>query len=191
METSDFDTYPGDSVKLKPMQRDSQGLWPRFKFVLFILVNVIIALLGAAISETAIGSLFHPHSLSGVLWKEYALSVGCAAFLGFAVRRVWKTSAANWTWILPSLWFLLRFIPALIATGDQSVLAHNVGTAYQFSGLGCANGMALECRNFFVFTLPFLRAVAYSVAAGLSAWFDSHGSESTTSALEDVRAQAN
>src|SRR4051794_21212796 len=119
------------------MRQDSQGLWLRFKFVLLILVNVAIALLGTAISETAIGSFFHPHSLSEVLWKEYALSVGCAACLGFAVRRIWKTSAAKWTWILPSFWFLIRVIMALLATSNQNVLANHEGISYQFSGLGC------------------------------------------------------
>ena len=171
------------------MQRDSQGLWPRFKFVLFILVNVLIALIGTAVSETAIGSFFHPHSLSGVLWKEYALSMSCAVLLGFAVRRVWKTSAAKWTWMLPSLWFLIRVVPVLRATGSPSVLAHHNGISYQFSGLGCENGSgALECRNFFVFTIPFIRAVAYSIGAGLSALLDP---QATTSALDDARAEAN
>jgi len=174
------------------MQQDSQGFLARFKFVLFVLVNVLIALLGTAIAETAIGNFVHPHSLSGVLWKEYSLSIGCAACLGFSLRRIWKTSAAVWAWLLPCLWFCIRIIPALLSSSNQSVLSANGGVLYQFSGQGCENGIgALECRNFFVFTIPFVRAAAYSVGAMLSAWIDPACSNSTATTLDKASAQTN
>ena len=161
-----IDIYLSRCVKLQPMQQDSRTLPARFKFISFVVANVVIALLGTAISATAVGKLIRAHSLSGVLWKEWALSLVCAFFLGFAVRRLWNTSAAKWTWILPSLWFLFRLVPVLLSSGNQSVLAHKNGIWFQLSGLGCEFGMrALDCLNFFVFTIPFIRAVAYSLGA--------------------------
>src|SRR5690349_24644756 len=101
------------------MQKDSHVFWARFKFVLFVLVNVLIALFGTALGETAIGSIVHPRSISGVLWKEYALSLGCAGSLGFLIRRIWKTSSAAWTWLLPCVWFCLRIVTTLLfSTGS-------------------------------------------------------------------------
>ncbi len=164
----------------------------RLKFSLFVIINVLIALLGTAIAESAIGKFVHPHSLSGVLWKEYALSLGCAACLGFSLRRIWKTSAAMWAWVLPFLWFCIRFIPALLSSSNQSVLGANSGILYRFSGQGCENGIgASECWNFFAFTIPLVRAAAYSVGVVLSGRIDRARTESTTPTLDRVSAQTN
>jgi hypothetical protein len=60
-------------------------------------------------------------------------------------------------------------VPEVLSSTTQSVFAANNGVWYQFSGLGCGNGIrALECRNFFLFTVPFIRGVAYSFGAFIS-----------------------
>lgn len=81
------------------------------------------------------------------------------------VRCVHRVSAAMWVWILPSLWFALRFLPALFASQSHSALIG--GRLWgQFSGAACEGGTrALGCINFFVFTIPFVRGVLYSVGA--------------------------
>jgi hypothetical protein len=173
------------------MQQDWQPLSSRLKFVFFLIVNVVIAIFGTAIFETAVGKLFRPHSLSGWLWKEWTLSIVCAACLGLAVHRIWKTSAAKWTWVLPSFWFLIRIVPALLSTTDHSVLVADNGIWFQFFGLGCSNGFrALQCLNFFVFTIPFVRAVAYSLGSGISGWMDSRSAKTKASGMTDASVSA-
>ncbi len=156
------------------MTGDSPPLLARFKFIFFVLVNVAIALFGTAFFENEIGKLFRSQSLSGILWKEWLLSIVLAGGLGWSVHRLWKTSAVKWAWVLPSLWFLLRIITLLPTTMRQSVITQGNGLWHQISGQGCEFGMrAPECRNWVLFTIPFIRAVTYSIGAGLSEWLDS------------------
>jgi hypothetical protein len=135
-----------------------------------LILHTIVTLLGTAVLETAIGKVFRPHSLEGVLWKEWILSLLCAGFIGFFMWRTWRVAAAMWVWVLPGVWFGLRFVLALFASHSPNLLVGG-GVWGQFSGAACEGGLrALGCRNFFVFTIPFIRGVAYSVGARLSSW---------------------
>jgi hypothetical protein len=63
---------------------------------------------------------------------------------------------AYWTWVLPTLWFGVKF---LLAVGKGSLL-------FQFSGEACVEGVRpIGCINWFVFSIPFIRSVFYSVGA--------------------------
>jgi len=129
------------------------------KFFGLLIVNFVVALIGTAIVETAIGKAFPSHSLSAVLWKEWILSITCGAFIGFWMWHTWHGDAAKWTWVLPAVWFGFK---VLLAIGGGTVW-------FQFSGIGCASGIrSVECRNFFVFTIPFVRCVSYSLGAYVS-----------------------
>ncbi|SRR6266567_5457948 len=129
------------------------------KFFGLLVVHVVVALIGTAILETAIGKVFPAHSLVAVLWKEWILSVACAAFIGFGMWRTWRSDLAKWAWLLTTVWFGLRLI---LAIGSGAVW-------FQFSGSGCGNGIrSVECQNFFVFTIPFIRGVSYSLGAYVS-----------------------
>jgi hypothetical protein len=132
-------------------------------FVGALVLNICIALLGTPLLEAGIGKMFHPHSFAALLWKWWALDFLCAAGLGFSISRLWRSKAAAWTWVLPVLWFALRFVPAALSDGNQSVLVgHSVWS--RFSGSDCISGLpSLGCRTFFLFTLPLVRGVAYSV----------------------------
>jgi hypothetical protein len=164
------------------VQQVSQNPLARFRLIPYVLINLLIALIGTSIAVTTVGRLFRPRSVVGILGTEYALSLLCAACLGFGVRRIWKTPAAQWTWVLPSALLLIRFVSALTAIASQSVLAPSNSLWVQFSGLGCQYGLrSLECRNFFVFTLPFLRAVGYSLGACVPGWVVSRMKETNTS----------
>ena len=147
------------------MQFIPKGLRAKLKFATFIVVHILIALLETAVAETEIGRFLRPHSLSGVLYKAWILNAICALLLEFSIHRLWKNLAAKWTWILPSLWFGLRFLPAFLSAGGH-LFGPGISVWYQVSGLGCENGTrSLECKNFFVFTIPFIRAVTYSFRA--------------------------
>ena len=159
------------------IQRDLPRLTAGLRFVAFIAANLLFALIGTAIFETTAGKFFQPRTLTEILWKEWTLSVVCASFLGFGVHRGWKNAAAKWTWILPSLWFLIRFVPALLSGASKSVFGFqypNTSLWFQFSGLGCKEGSrALGCMNFLIFTIPLIRGFAYSFGSYLSARMDS------------------
>ena len=129
------------------------------RFCGLLLLNLAVALFGTAILDTTVGKLIPTHSINAVLWKEWTLSIICAAFIGFGMWWRWRSRAVKWTWVLTSLWFALRFLPA-IGSGDL---------LFQFSGTGCRDGIAaLGCRTFFVFTIPFIRGIAYSLGAYVS-----------------------
>jgi len=133
-----------------------------------LILHTIVALLGTAVLETAIGQAFRPHSIAAVLWKEWTLSLLCAGFIGFFMWRTWRGSAAKWVWVLPGVWFGLWLVLALSASHSPSVLVGG-GLWDQFSGAACDGGLrASGCRNFLVFTIPFVRGVAYSIGAGFS-----------------------
>jgi len=138
------------------------------RFCVWLILHTMVAILGTAVLDTAFGKAFHPYSLAAILWKEWILSLACAAFIGFFMWRTWRVSAAMWVWVLPGFWFALRFLPALFASPQHSVLAGG-GLWRQFSGAACDGGTrALGCLNFLVFTIPFVRGVLYSVGALLA-----------------------
>ncbi|HEU5453230.1 MAG TPA: hypothetical protein VFU76_14645, partial [Terriglobales bacterium] len=114
------------------------------KFCALLLVNVVVALIGSAIAERAIVRLIPTHSIVGVVQREWALSIVCAALSGVGMWRTWRSSSTTWAWTLPAAWFALRFV---FAIGGGRLW-------FQFSGTGCENSLsAVECRNFFLFTV--------------------------------------
>jgi hypothetical protein len=127
------------------------------RFVGFLMVHTVIAIIGTAIVEHAIWSVVPAQSVVGILWKECILSTICATSIGFGVRRIWQTSAAKRSWILPAVWFTFGF---LTSHGDV------------WGGIfGLHSGSALvapDTKSFLVFTVPLLRAAFYSVGASVS-----------------------
>jgi hypothetical protein len=63
------------------------------KFGRLLVINVVVAIIGPAILETAIGRVFPAHSLVTVLWKEWILSITCAASIGFWMWHMWRSDA--------------------------------------------------------------------------------------------------
>ena len=126
------------------------------RFAGFLIVHTVIALIGTAIVEHAIWRLVPAHSVVGILWKECILSAICATSIGFGISRIWRTSAANWAWVLPAVWFIFGF---LTSRGDV------------WGGLFSLHSdvlVAPDTRSFFVFTVPLLRAASYSIGARIS-----------------------
>jgi hypothetical protein len=126
------------------------------KFFGLLVVNIVVAVIGTAILTTSIGLAFHPHSLDAVLWKEWSLSIGCATVIGFGMWRTWRSHVAHWTWVIPTLWF-----------GVGGILAIGRGPLpFQLSGKACVDGIRpIGCINWFVFSIPFVRSVFYSLGA--------------------------
>src|SRR6266704_3953800 len=84
------------------------------KFCGALILNTFVAIIGAAVLETGVGKAFHPQSIAAILWKEWSLSVLLATLIGFGMWRTLRTRASKWTWILPSLWFGMIFVPAFL-----------------------------------------------------------------------------
>jgi hypothetical protein len=138
-----------------------------------LLLNTCIALLGTPLLKAGIGTMFHPNSFSGLLWKSLALDFLGAAGLGFSVCRVWRSRSAVWTWVLPVLWFAVRFVPTAFSGGNKSVLVgHSLWS--QFYGSECASGLQSErCLNFILFMLPLVTSLVRGVSYSLGAWVSS------------------
>jgi len=130
------------------------------RFCVFLILQVVFALIGTAIIEHTLWRVIPTHSVSAIVQKEVTLSVLCAASIGFSMRFAWRTDVAKWVWVLPALWF-----------GFKLLLSFGSGRLWeQFSGAGCVNGSrSLDCRIFLVFTIPLARGVSYSAGA----WFSS------------------
>jgi hypothetical protein len=138
------------------------------KFCGKLIVHTVVALLGTASMESAIGMAFRPQTLAGVLWKEWTLNLLCASVIGFFVWRTWKVSAAMWVWALSAVWFGFGLLLTLLTSHSQTVLIGG-GFWSQLSGAACDEGVrAIGCLKFFLFTIPFIRSVSYSAGAYIS-----------------------
>lgn len=123
-----------------------------------LLLNVVVAVIGTAVLEATLGRIIPAHTVTAIFWKEIAVSVACATLVGFGMWRTWRSEAAKWTWVVPLLWF---------AFGLSVFAGHGIWGPLSF---GSANNVAAEIRSFFLFTIPLVRAVAYSVGAYISSF---------------------
>jgi hypothetical protein len=126
--------------------------------------NLLVVLLGTAILSSALRrSLWHPRSIQALLRVSYCYDIFVALLLGFIIYRRFKSKTAKWLWIIAGMWLILR---AATLLGSSSSLWS------QLSGMGCANGLHnADCMNWFLFTMPFVRAAAYSSGAWLCSRF--------------------
>jgi hypothetical protein len=136
-------------------------------------LNLAIAIFGTTAVESPIWSPWsqfgRAHSAHGIEAREWFLGLTIAALLGFFIGRR-RTTTAIWVWTLPLAFFALG---ALMYTGrsSSSVLVGG-GFAEHFFAPNCLADPH-DCRDFFTFTVPASRAVAYSLAARLSLHFQS------------------
>ena len=122
--------------------------------VVVIVGHTLVALIGTAIVSNLFWRFFQASSVGGVIRKEYFLSLVCSAALGALNYRTWHSRWGCWVWIVPTAWFCLGVV-SLLPAGK---------VWYELSGAGCAdNASPLACRYFFLFTIPFVRSIAYSV----------------------------
>ena len=168
-------SIPQDSIPILRTFLELLSMTRALKFCGLLILNVLVAVLGTAFLESAIANLYHPASISGVVLKTWCLSLLSAGLIGFLMWRTWRTSATKWTWLLSSIWFGLRAM-TLLTRGSLWA---------QFSGAGCQNGTHDPgCLNFFVFTIPFIRGLSYSIGAYLSSLVSSHSAQSKGEPLE-------
>lgn len=132
------------------------------KFCGALLINLLVAVIGTAVLDTELRRVIPIHTVSAILWKEIVLSVLCAVFLGFFMWRTWRNAAAKWIWVVTALWFVFGYL----------MIARSPNVWGRFSGFGFGSGSVLsgpDVTTFFVFTIPLIRAVCYSIGAYISA----------------------
>ena len=140
------------------------------KFCALLAVQIVVALFATAMLESPLQRIFHPTSIATLLWREWIYSVVIAFGLGFSIQRSWPNSAGKWVWLLPTLWFGFGSVIAMGQGGmfgfrPVIALGHG-GMLSQITGTACENGMGdPQCRGWFLFTIPWLRAASYSAGA--------------------------
>jgi hypothetical protein len=122
--------------------------------------HLIAAVIGTAMVETSIWPVLgRPHSLAGIETKAWLASTIIAGSLGFLIAKYRPSKTALWIWILAGAIFTLRL--SLYSVGRSGNLVEH------FLSPNCLLN-TVECRDFFVFTIPAARAGAYSVGAWVS-----------------------
>jgi hypothetical protein len=129
------------------------------RFCGHFVLNLAVAVFGTGILVGTIGKLVPVHSLDQILWRGWILSITCAAVIGFGMWRTWRNSAAKWIWVLPAIWFTVGL---LVTSGH--------GNAWgRLSGFSSESVLtARDARSLFLFTVPLVEAISYSVGAYIS-----------------------
>jgi hypothetical protein len=129
------------------------------KFVGSLLINLVAAVIGTAILDTEVRGVIPTRTVDAIVWKEIILSIVCAAFIGFFIWRTWRSSAAKWIWVPAALWFAFGYM----------VIARSANVWGRLSGFSSGSVLsAPDVRIFFTFTVPFIRAISYSMGAYIS-----------------------
>ena len=153
------------SVEQKPDDRKGPTHSSLLRAAGNFLLNLTIAILGTTAVESAIWSIvsqvFPVHSEPARAMREWFLSVTVAALLGFFIGRR-RSSTAIWVWTLPVVFFGLGVL-LYCARPSESVLVGGNFAEHFFSPNCLAK--RFECRDFYLFTVPAIRAVAYSCGA--------------------------
>ena len=126
-----------------------------------LIANLLAAIIGVGLLKTlgsAVVKLF-THSRASIILTEWIGSIVFAALAGHSVERRWKSRTARWIWVPAVLSFLVGLVGLSRRPWENLWLT--------FSGIGCVYGPGMPCIHFTVFTVPLVRASAYSLAAFL------------------------
>ena len=125
--------------------------------------HLLVAWLGTAILTAPIAMAYHPASVAGVLWRELILSVFGGGLIGFGMYRTWRSKIGLWSWTLPTVLFAFHALSVWLIN-SQSALVPTSGLWYRMFGFNCVNQVSgMRCVPFFIFTIPLVRALAYSL----------------------------
>jgi hypothetical protein len=135
-------------------------------------LNLLIAVVGTTAVESPIWSawsqIFRAQSMTTRDMREWLLSLAIAALLGFFIGKR-RPSTAIWVWTMPVLFFGLGAL-VYSAKPSTSVLT-DISFAEHFFHPNCF-AKRFECRDFYIFTIPAVRTVAYS--CGVWLWTQLH-----------------
>jgi|SRR5579864_139473 len=130
-----------------------------FRNLGMFVLETLFAVIGPAVVESPFDKIFRLHQGTTIVLRTWGFSIVCATLTAFFLYKSWRNATAKWVWILPGIWFALGVF-AFRTSYSQSVL-RDTSWAH-FSGMTCSNLDLKACRDFFAFTIPFIRAVSYS-----------------------------
>jgi hypothetical protein len=134
-----------------------------------VLFSTLFAVLGTAGIEAVVGPLYRPHSGHSAILKAWTLDVVVASLLGVIVQLSLKNTTMNWAWVLPAAAFSVRASSYAVSAGN--LFGH-------FSGQACAVELqGTPCTDFFLFTVPLIRGLSYSVGGVIVAYLRHSGGE--------------
>jgi hypothetical protein len=143
----------------------------KLRWLGMFVLDTTAAVFGTAIFESALYRAIPVHTILAILWKIWCLDITCATLIGFLMYRTWKSNSTKWVWVLPMLWFCL----GVLVRGFRhsgNILYQDSAVGYfltQFSGVDCKNGSRSPgCLNFFLFSIPLVRAIFYSIGGIVS-----------------------
>src|SRR6185437_11315357 len=150
------------------------------------LLHSVFAIMGSAIVDASLHDVIPAHSGTAIILKAWIGSVACAVLTALFMVRALYSRTALWVWVLPGLWLILG-IMSWYGSHRGSILEDTL--LGRFSGNTCAITFARRpCIDFFVFTIPLIRAAAYSLGSLLS--FVLRGNPDDTQAIRDVQEGA-
>ena len=122
-------------------------------------------IVGPGLAESSLPRLRPLFSWQAIVLKEWLISILLPVVLGFVCYRSWHLKTSKWIWIPAALW--LAFHAESYATSHTSVLVHSSGSLAHFSGADCPGDQS-SCHAFWGETVPLIRTLSYSAAAGLT-----------------------
>jgi hypothetical protein len=129
------------------------------------LLNVLNASVVSGIVASPFAQ-FHRDSIRAAVLSDDFIN-GLAAFgLGYFVYRTWQSTASKWVWIGGLCWFGQRAARFWVEQRTFSVIhVYQTPSIYwEMSGKGCEFDYQ-SCKDFMVYTTPFLRTIFYSLGA--------------------------
>jgi hypothetical protein len=142
----------------------------------------LIAVFGTAVINSPLSKLYRPQTINSVLVREFLLSVIVSALLGFFICQRWRMDTAKWVWIFGAVLLGLRSLLLLLGGPER-------GLWFQISGVACREGFGTACRNYFVVTIPSIRAIFYSAGAWICLLLRTNAG-STTEADSDLATRS-
>jgi hypothetical protein len=146
--------------------------------------HVATALIGTAIIASPMWKLHRPRSVSGALWQDIVTGFVCAAFLRLIATKISRERLGVWVWVAIVPFFILHIVSTLAGGSADSVLAPAHDIWARIFGFDCIDERYVgQCGNFFEFTVPLVRTVAYSLGAviGFQAFVPSPQGETASS----------
>jgi hypothetical protein len=153
--------------------------------------HLLTALIGTAIITSPIWKLHRPSTVYGCLWQEIITGFTCAGLLGLTAARISKSRMGAWVWVAGTSFFMLHVISTLSNGSQGSVLAAVPSMWARIFGFDCLNERYVgRCWNFFKFTVPLVRTVAYSLGAFIASRAFAAGPQGHDVSAQEVKGQA-
>lgn len=135
--------------------------------ILGVLLSAIVAQFGSTSFEFVFRrtrSILGPHSRLVVATTDLLFAVLGAFLIALVVHLCLKMTMAQWAWIMFLIWFACGVVEYLVMS-SPSVMVSKPPFWLHFSGVNCVvRGGRAACYDFFIFSVPLLRGVSYSLA---------------------------